>query len=61
MKWYCVSHLSNPELVREARAGIRRENGEAIKALPHLAEIDARKLYVPAGYSSMYEYCVSEL
>ena len=29
--------------------------------LARLAEIDARKLYVLAGYSSMYAYCVDEL
>jgi hypothetical protein len=61
MKWYCVSHLSNSALVEEARAGLRKENTEAIRTLPHLAEIDARELYAPAGYSSMYQYCVDEL
>jgi hypothetical protein len=25
------------------------------------AEVDARRLYVPAGYPSMFEYCVAEL
>jgi hypothetical protein len=29
--------------------------------LAHIAEVDARKLYVPAGYSSMHAYCVNEL
>ena len=61
MKWYCVSHLAPAELIREARSIIGDENQKAVRSLPHLAEIDARRLYVPAGYSSMYEYCVSEL
>ena len=29
--------------------------------LAHLAEVDARRLYLPAGYLSMFSYCVSEL
>ncbi|HEY3215819.1 MAG TPA: HNH endonuclease, partial [Candidatus Eisenbacteria bacterium] len=29
--------------------------------LAHLAEVDARKLYLPAAYPSMYAYCVGEL
>jgi len=29
--------------------------------LSHLAEVDARKLYLPAAYPSMYAYCVGEL
>ncbi|MEK7317316.1 MAG: HNH endonuclease signature motif containing protein, partial [Candidatus Eisenbacteria bacterium] len=29
--------------------------------LAHIAEVDARRLYVPAGYTSMHAYCVEEL
>jgi hypothetical protein len=29
--------------------------------LAHVAEVDARRLYLPAGYPSMYAYCVGEL
>src|SRR5262245_25223767 len=29
--------------------------------LAHLAEVDERKLYLPAGYPSLYLYCVQEL
>jgi 5-methylcytosine-specific restriction endonuclease McrA len=29
--------------------------------LAHIAEVDARKLYLPAGFSSMYAYCLGEL
>ena len=61
MKWYCVSHLSNDALIRDAAAGFRDEHRAAVKCLPHLAEIEARELYVPAGYSSLYQYCVTEL
>jgi hypothetical protein len=27
----------------------------------HIAEIEARKLYLPAGYPSLFAYCVGEL
>ena len=29
--------------------------------LAHIAEVDARRLYVPAGFPSMFLYCVNEL
>src|SRR5580765_1596033 len=29
--------------------------------LAHIAEVDARKLYLPAGYPSMHAYCVQRL
>lgn len=29
--------------------------------IAHIAEVDARRLYVPAGYASMHAYCVGEL
>src|SRR5690349_6381061 len=29
--------------------------------LSHLAEVDARKLYLPAAYPSMFAYCVERL
>jgi hypothetical protein len=29
--------------------------------LAHIAEVDARRLYLPAAYPSMFQYCVEEL
>lgn len=29
--------------------------------LAHMAEAESRRLYIPAGYSSMHAYCVEEL
>ena len=29
--------------------------------LAHIAEVDARKLYLPAAHPSMFSYCVEEL
>ena len=31
------------------------------RLLAHLAEVDARRLYLPAGYPSLYAYCIEEL
>ena len=32
-----------------------------VALLAHIAEVDARRLFVPAGFSSMHEYCVQTL
>ena len=29
--------------------------------LAYIAEVDSRRLYVPAGYPSMFAYCVGHL
>ena len=47
------------------RAGLKTHAaGERTHTAEHLAdiaEVDERRLYVPAGYSSMHAYCVGEL
>lgn len=46
-------------------AGMRRIAGnirtEQVRGLQHLAEIDARKAFVPEGYPSLWAYCREEL
>jgi 5-methylcytosine-specific restriction endonuclease McrA len=61
VKTYSLVHLSNATLVREFLVVIRRERGITAEVLAYLAEFDERKLYLPAGYPSMYAYCVGEL
>jgi hypothetical protein len=58
---YSLSHLSDPVLLRYLAALVARDRATTAKLLAHLAEVDARKLYRPAGYPSMYVYCVHEL
>ena len=55
------SHLTDDDLMAAAPrlAGYEREVTAQLVA--HLAEIDARRLYVPAGYSSLYTYCRERL
>ena len=61
MSRYCLSHLSDPDLLRSLHAAVARERYTTADLLAHLAEVDARKLYLPAAYPSMFAYCVGEL
>src|SRR5512143_1188595 len=58
---FCLSHLSDPELVRARKAAAVHEKSATADLLAHLAEVDARGLYLLAAYTSMYAYCVREL
>jgi hypothetical protein len=40
---------------------VARDRATTAALLAHLAEVDARKLYLPAAYPSMYALCVGEL
>jgi hypothetical protein len=48
-------------LLRDLAALVARDRRITAALLAHLAEVDARKLYLPAGYPSMHAYCVGEL
>jgi 5-methylcytosine-specific restriction endonuclease McrA len=61
MKSYELSHLSDPVLLRDLAAAVARSSTATADVLAHIAEVDARKLYLPAAYPSMYAYCVGEL
>jgi hypothetical protein len=54
-------YLSNHALGRELAAAIAREGISTAVVLDHIAEYDQRKLYLPAGYPSMFAYCVEVL
>ena len=56
-----LSHVPGPALRRECRAWVVRESAATAQLLAHLAELDARREYLPAGYHSMFAYCVGEL
>ena len=56
-----LSHLTDHELTRALAAKAACERTSTADLLAHIAEFDARKLYLPAGYDSMYAYCVHEL
>ncbi len=61
MSTYALSHLSDPALVRALHSLVAQDRSTTASLLAHLAEVDERRLYAPAGYPSMFAYCVGEL
>jgi hypothetical protein len=61
MRAYSLSHLSDPELLRGLASLVAQDRAITATLLAHIAEVDARRLYLPAAYPSMYAYCVQEL
>ena len=61
MKRYSLSHLSDDSLLRGLIALVAQERVTTAEMLAHIAEVDERRLYAPAGYPSMFLYCVQEL
>jgi 5-methylcytosine-specific restriction endonuclease McrA len=61
MTCYSLSHLSNPALLHGLATLVTQDRATTADLLAHLAEVDERKLYVPAGYPSMFLYCLREL
>jgi 5-methylcytosine-specific restriction endonuclease McrA len=60
MRAYKLDHLSDAVLLHALTALIARERATTADLLAHIAEVDARRLYAPAGYPSMVAYCVGE-
>jgi len=58
---YSLGHLADGTLKRDLAAHVASERTATAVVLAHIAEFDARRLYVPAGYPSMFAYCVGEL
>src|SRR2546428_1699156 len=61
MRAYKLSHLSDDELLRDLAALVATDRATTAALLAHLAEVDARRLYLPAAHPSMYSWCVHEL
>ncbi|HXS83601.1 MAG TPA: hypothetical protein VN896_12870, partial [Methylomirabilota bacterium] len=61
MKNYSLTHLSDECLRRELSAAAATENEASAYLLAHIAEFDGRKLFLPAAYPSMLDYCIGEL
>ena len=61
MSIYALSHLSDSTLLGDLAALVARDRVTTAALLAHLAEVDERKLYLPAAYPSLYAYCVGEL
>jgi len=61
MPSYSLSHVPDHVLLRDLAAVVARDRAITADLLAHLGEVDARKLYLPAAYPSMFAYCVGEL
>src|SRR5882672_869062 len=58
MPCYLLSDLSDLVLVRNFGTLLGQKRGVSAEMLAHLAEIDERRLYLPAGHDSMFSYLV---
>jgi len=52
-----LAGLPSSELLERVRKLVQRGNAVEAELLVHLAEVDARKLYLEEGCSSMFTYC----
>ena len=55
------SHLTDEELVAATPRLAGDERLATAVLIAHLAELERRKLYIPAGYASLYTYCRERL
>ena len=55
------SQLSDDDLVAAVSSLARCEREATAGLLAHLAELDARRLYLAAGFSSLFTYCCAVL
>jgi hypothetical protein len=55
------AHLSDADLVAEVKRLARCERETTMRLIIHLAEFDARGLYLAAGFSSLFSYCTEVL
>ena len=56
-----VRHMSDFVLKRELTAALTDVRCSIVRLLEFMAEFDARRLYLPEGYSSMFAYCVEAM
>jgi hypothetical protein len=61
MSRYTLTHLPDSTLLHDLRSLVAQDRQTTALLIAHLGEVDARRLYAPAGYPSMYEYCLHEL
>src|SRR5262245_39953349 len=58
---YVLTALSNEALLDRLKTIVAKNNDLTAVLLAHLAEVDARKLYLEAACSSLHTYCVEIL
>jgi hypothetical protein len=56
-----VRRVADDELLSRLERLVKADRALSVKLLVHLGEVEARKLYLERGYSSMYGYCMTAL
>ena len=56
-----LADLSNEELLAEASRLAMRERQATVALIRCLMEVDARRLYLPEGYASLFAFCTQAL
>ena len=56
-----LAHLSDAARLQQLSSLVHRERALTAELLAHLAEVEARRLYLAKACSSMFAYCVGEL
>jgi len=61
MRTRVPTHKSDGVLLRDLKSLVSQDCLNTAEIVAHVAEAEDRRLYRPAGYSSMHRYCVDEL
>jgi hypothetical protein len=61
MHTYALTHVTDEELLADLAALVENDRQTTAALLAHLAEVDARELFLPAACTSMHVYCVRVL
>lgn len=56
-----LAKLSNQELMAQLESLVEVERNVGAQIVAHLCEVEARRLHLDLGYSSLYKYCVERL
>src|SRR5690242_606303 len=61
MRAFRLDQLSDASLTEALQQSVVNERTATAALLAHLSEFDRRRLYAPAGYACMRDYCVRRL
>lgn len=57
MSYTTPSRLTDNELIAEVKRLAHSNRETMVRLIAHLVELDSRRLFLAAGYGSLYEYC----
>src|ERR1044072_713041 len=61
MRTPSLRHLTDESLLRDLTALVANDRTTTAALVAHVSEVNARGLFRPLGYSSMFQYCIREL